>query len=79
MQIINEMGTLFKNKLKGQGYNVFFNVGKSAGQTIPHLHAHVVARFENEELSPFEMLKDSKRKLMSSEETLEKIKLLKKN
>jgi diadenosine tetraphosphate (Ap4A) HIT family hydrolase len=27
------------------GYNVGINVGEAAGQTVPHLHVHVIPRF----------------------------------
>lgn len=30
------------------GYNVGFNVGHAAGQTIDHLHVHVIPRFEGD-------------------------------
>jgi ATP adenylyltransferase len=30
------------------GYNVGFNIGRSAGASIEHLHLHVVPRFPNE-------------------------------
>lgn len=30
------------------GYNVGFNMGDSAGASIPHLHLHVIPRYKNE-------------------------------
>ena len=33
--------------------NCFINEGPIAGQTIPHLHLHVVARFENDGIQNF--------------------------
>ncbi|TAU35248.1 HIT domain-containing protein [Rhizobium leguminosarum] len=31
-----------------QGYNVGWNIGQAAGQTIPHVHLHVIGRFADE-------------------------------
>lgn len=33
-----------------QGYNVGWNVGEVAGQTVPHVHLHVIGRFADEPL-----------------------------
>src|SRR5881396_1919903 len=30
------------------GYNVGFNVGEAAGQTVPHLHVHVIPRYRGD-------------------------------
>lgn len=30
------------------GYNVGWNIGQVAGQTVPHLHLHVIGRFSDE-------------------------------
>ena len=36
----------------GNGYNVGFNFGEAAGQTIPHFHLHVIPRFYNDIENP---------------------------
>jgi len=46
-EIIGEMFLLAKKIAKEQGiadrgYRLIFNVGKEAGQTIPHLHLHLM-------------------------------------
>lgn len=38
--------------LKPQGYNVGFNVGEAAGQTVFHLHVHVIPRFTGDVADP---------------------------
>jgi diadenosine tetraphosphate (Ap4A) HIT family hydrolase len=38
--------------LKPDGYNVGFNDGKAAGQTIMHFHIHVIPRFEGDTEEP---------------------------
>ena len=34
------------------GYNLGFNVGKTAGQTIAHAHLHVIPRYPNDVANP---------------------------
>ena len=33
------------------GYSVGWNVGEVAGQSVPHVHLHVIGRFANEPLA----------------------------
>lgn len=34
--------------IRGEDYNLIINVGKNAGQTVPHLHWHYMPRREND-------------------------------
>ena len=34
------------------GYNIGINSGKAAGQTVPHLHVHVIPRYEGDVNDP---------------------------
>ena len=34
------------------GYNVGFNCGSAAGQTVPHVHVHVIPRFRGDVPDP---------------------------
>jgi diadenosine tetraphosphate (Ap4A) HIT family hydrolase len=35
-----------------QGYNIGINVGAVAGQTVPHLHVHVIPRYSGDVADP---------------------------
>lgn len=35
-------------KYSPKGFNIGINDGKYAGQTIPHLHIHIIPRYEND-------------------------------
>jgi diadenosine tetraphosphate (Ap4A) HIT family hydrolase len=34
------------------GYNIGFNDGAAAGQTIPHLHIHLIPRYQGDQADP---------------------------
>jgi diadenosine tetraphosphate (Ap4A) HIT family hydrolase len=40
------------SELRPDGYNVGFNVGEAAGQTVMHLHVHVIPRFHGDVVDP---------------------------
>lgn len=35
-----------------QGYNIGINVGATAGQTVPHVHVHLIPRYEGDVPDP---------------------------
>jgi len=37
-----------ERSLAADGYNIGINEGRAAGQTIPHLHVHIIPRFERD-------------------------------
>lgn len=49
---INDVKSAIERLHKPDGYNVGFNVGRSAGQTIDHLHVHVIPRYEGDVADP---------------------------
>lgn len=38
--------------LKPNGYNIGINDGAAAGQTVPHLHIHLIPRYEGDHADP---------------------------
>ncbi|MFM8803267.1 MAG: HIT family protein, partial [Planctomycetia bacterium] len=47
MALVGEVKALLDERLdpKPDGYNVGFNAGAAAGQTVPHVHVHVIPRY----------------------------------
>jgi diadenosine tetraphosphate (Ap4A) HIT family hydrolase len=47
MELVGEVKRLLDERLdpKPDGYNVGFNSGAAAGQTVPHVHVHVIPRY----------------------------------
>ena len=44
---------LFLDKeFQPQGYNIGINDGPAAGQTVPHLHVHLIPRYDSDVLDP---------------------------
>jgi diadenosine tetraphosphate (Ap4A) HIT family hydrolase len=44
---------------KPDGYNIWVNCGKAAGQVVMHAHVHVIPRFKGEALHVREHLKEN--------------------
>ncbi len=47
MELVGEVKALLDERLEPRpdGYNVGFNAGAAAGQTVPHVHVHVIPRY----------------------------------
>jgi diadenosine tetraphosphate (Ap4A) HIT family hydrolase len=43
---------LLDNEFRPDGYNIGVNIGEPAGQTIFHLHIHVIPRFTGDVENP---------------------------
>jgi superfamily II DNA or RNA helicase/diadenosine tetraphosphate (Ap4A) HIT family hydrolase len=54
MSLVNDVKQLLDIELdpKPDGYNVGFNSGESAGQTVMHLHVHVIPRYSGDVQDP---------------------------
>ena len=50
MELVNSVRKILDNTLKPvpDGYNVGFNCGSAAGQTVPHVHIHVIPRYSGD-------------------------------
>ena len=52
MDLIQEEKKLIDEEFKPDGYNIGVNVGPAAGQSIFHVHIHVIPRYEGDRLDP---------------------------
>lgn len=72
--LIKKVALALVRAYQGQGYNVLFNEGKVAGQTVPHFHIHIIPRQKSKhDLDPKEFLAyaETKRKVLSDKEAAE--------
>jgi len=50
--LIDEAKVLLDKKYKPDGYNIGINVGEAAGQTVLHVHVHVIPRHKGDMEDP---------------------------
>jgi diadenosine tetraphosphate (Ap4A) HIT family hydrolase len=51
-ELILEAQSLMGKISKPNGYNIGINVGEAAGQTVMHLHVHIIPRYLGDVLDP---------------------------
>jgi len=52
LELIDAGKALLDERHKPAGYNIGINVGAVAGQTVPHLHVHLIPRFVGDVTDP---------------------------
>jgi diadenosine tetraphosphate (Ap4A) HIT family hydrolase len=52
MKLIQEEKKLIDEELKPDGYNIGVNVGPAAGQSIFHVHIHLIPRYKGDVENP---------------------------
>lgn len=52
MTLVSEVKRRLDGSHHPDGYNVGFNAGEAAGQTVPHLHVHVIPRYRGDRPDP---------------------------
>lgn len=45
IELLNRVKKILQEKYNPDGFNVGINVNESAGQTIPHVHIHLIPRY----------------------------------
>ncbi len=48
LDLVDEVKRALDDELHPDGFNIGLNVGEAAGQTVPHLHVHVIPRFKGD-------------------------------
>ena len=52
LELVDLVRALLVNESEPDGFNVGFNSGSAAGQTVDHLHVHVIPRYQNDMPDP---------------------------
>ncbi len=52
LELVNVTRADLDAELRPDGYNVGVNVGLAAGQTVPHVHVHVIPRYRGDMPDP---------------------------
>lgn len=50
--VVNRVKVLISERYKPDGFNIGINVGTCAGQTVPHVHIHVIPRYKGDVEDP---------------------------
>lgn len=52
LDLLTEMKTILAKEHNPDGFNVGINVGEAAGQTVMHLHIHLIPRYAGDQPDP---------------------------
>jgi diadenosine tetraphosphate (Ap4A) HIT family hydrolase len=52
LELIDAARGALDHELRPAGYNIGINDGQAAGQTIPHVHVHLIPRFAGDQPDP---------------------------
>jgi diadenosine tetraphosphate (Ap4A) HIT family hydrolase len=52
LALLDQARRILEEELHPDGYNIGINDGKAAGQTVPHLHIHLIPRYHGDQPDP---------------------------
>ena len=52
LDLLTKAKAILETEYKPDGYNIGINDGPSAGQTVPHLHMHLIPRYKDDQEDP---------------------------
>jgi diadenosine tetraphosphate (Ap4A) HIT family hydrolase len=50
--MLNKVKSINQTRFKPDGYNVGININEEAGQTVPHVHIHLIPRYKGDVKEP---------------------------
>lgn len=62
--LLHEVKQIIDNKYKPTGYNLGINIGEDAGQTVMHLHVHLIPRYKGDVENPKGGIRKLKKELV---------------
>ena len=52
IELLNRVKLIVQEKYNPDGFNVGININEAAGQTVPHVHIHLIPRYEEDVEEP---------------------------
>lgn len=52
LELVDEMQKILVKERNPDGFNIGINIGEAAGQTVMHLHIHLIPRYAGDQLDP---------------------------
>jgi diadenosine tetraphosphate (Ap4A) HIT family hydrolase len=52
LDLLARAKTVLQDEFNPDGYNIGINDGPAAGQTVPHLHMHLIPRYQDDQDDP---------------------------
>lgn len=52
IELLNRVKVIVQKKYNPAGFNVGININEAAGQTVPHVHIHLISRYEGDVEEP---------------------------
>lgn len=50
--VLNEVKKIIQDRFNPEGFNIGINIGEHAGQTVPHVHIHLIPRYKGDVPAP---------------------------
>ena len=50
--LVDEMKVVIDKEFSPDGYNIGVNIGRAAGQSVPHIHIHMIPRYNGDMEDP---------------------------
>ncbi len=51
-QMLSDVAAIIRERYKPDGFNIGINIGPAAGQTVDHVHLHLIPRYEGDVEEP---------------------------